>query len=118
LNKRVIRGWPSYTIAKIAGFYSGSYPPNCWRGIFTLVPILRETLNWPKDPPRRNKKSIWAVDTHTCQQKLSLPHKKGQEKQTHWNHTKQEGTGQGQQVAEVKGSKGLKLSCQLSKAQA
>jgi len=20
------------------GFYSGSYPPNCWRGIFTLVP--------------------------------------------------------------------------------
>jgi len=46
-----------------------------------------------------------------------LPHKKGQEKQTHWNHTKQEGTGQGQ-VAEVKESKGLKLSCQLSMAQA
>jgi hypothetical protein len=63
------------------------------------------------------KKHIWAVDTHTCQ-KLSLPHKKGQEKQTLWNHTKQEGTGQGQQVAEVKESKGLKLSCQLSKAQA
>jgi hypothetical protein len=56
--------------------------------------------------------------THTCQQKLSLPHKKGQEKQTHWNHTKQEGTCQGQQVAEVKESKGLKLSFQLSKAQA
>ena len=50
--------------------------------------------------------------------KLSLPHKKGQEIQTHWNHTKQEGTGQGKQVAEVKESKGLKLSCQLSKAQA
>jgi len=49
--------------------------------------------------------------------KLSLPHKKGQEQQTHWNHTRQEGTGQGQ-VAEVKESKGLKLSCQLSKAQA
>jgi len=64
------------------------------------------------------EKSIWAVDTHTCQQKLSLPHKKRQEKQTHWNHTKQEGTGQGQQVAEVKESKGLKLSCQLTKAQA
>jgi hypothetical protein len=29
-----------------------------------------------------------------------LPHKKGQGKQTHWNHTRQEGTGQGQQVAE------------------
>jgi len=42
-----------------------------------------------------------------------LPHKKWQEKQTHWNHKKQEGTGKGQQVAEVKESKGLKLSCQL-----
>jgi len=51
------------------------------------------------------EKSIWAVDTHTCQQKLSLPHKKRQEKQTHWNHTKQEGTGQGQQVADVKESR-------------
>ena len=103
LNKRVIRGWPSYTIAKIAGFYSGSYPPNCWRGIFTLVPILRETLNWPKDPPRRNKKSIWAVDTHTCQQKLSLPHKKGQEKR----RNKHSGTTQNRKE-QAKGSKLLK----------
>jgi len=38
-----------------ARFYSGSYPPNCWRGIFTLVPIPRETtpreaLNCLKEP--------------------------------------------------------------------
>jgi hypothetical protein len=83
-----------------------------------LCPIPRD-IKLAKEPSYlRNEKSIWAVDTHTCQQKLSLPHKKGQEKQTLWNHTKQEGTGQGQQVAEVKESKGLKLSCQLSKAQA
>jgi hypothetical protein len=31
-------------------FYTGSYPPNCWRGIFTLVPIPRGTLNWLKEP--------------------------------------------------------------------
>jgi hypothetical protein len=88
-------------------------------GFYTCADTNWETLNCLKSPPRREtRKNIWAVDTHTCQQKLSLPHKKGQEKRTHWTHTKQEGTGQGQQVAEVKESKGLKLSCQLSKAQA
>jgi hypothetical protein len=32
------------------GFYSGLYPPNCWRGFFTLVPIPRETLSCLKEP--------------------------------------------------------------------
>jgi hypothetical protein len=60
-----------------------------------LCPISRDTELAKKALLAENEKSIWAVDTHTCQQKLSLPHKKGQEKQTLWNHTKQEGTGQG-----------------------
>jgi len=85
---------------------------------YTCAQYQRDTKLPPSPPSRETKKHIWAVDTHTCQQKLSLPHKKGQEKQTLWDHTKQEGTGQGQQVAEVKESKSLKLSCQLSKAQA
>ena len=28
--------WEAYNMLML--FYSGSYPPNCWRGIFTLVP--------------------------------------------------------------------------------
>ena len=30
-------------------FYSGSYPPNCWRGIFTLVPIPKTELATQKE---------------------------------------------------------------------
>jgi hypothetical protein len=30
--------------------YSGSYPPNCWRGIFTLVPTPTDV--WLHSPPR------------------------------------------------------------------
>jgi len=30
------------------GFYSGSYPPNCWRGIFTLVPNTKRDTELAK----------------------------------------------------------------------
>jgi hypothetical protein len=29
-------------------FYSGSYPPNCWRGIFTLVPNTKRDTELAK----------------------------------------------------------------------
>ena len=31
-----------------AQFYSGSYPPNCWRGIFTLVPNTKRDTELAK----------------------------------------------------------------------
>jgi hypothetical protein len=53
--KRKVVFFDSHEDNEKARFYSGSYPPNCWRGIFTLVPIPRETtpreaLNCLKEP--------------------------------------------------------------------
>ena len=87
-----------------------------------MCPISRDTELAKKALLAENEKSIWAVDTHTCQQKLSLPHKKGRRNRhsgTTQNRKEQaKGQNRNRQVAEVKESKGLKLSCQLSKAQA
>jgi hypothetical protein len=68
---------PSYTTKALA-FIDISKPSSIplvstevLEGDFTLVPTPRETPNWLKRAllEEKQERSIWAVDTHTCQQK-------------------------------------------------
>ena len=62
--RSIIRFWNSL-------LYSNNPSTELLEVDFTLVPTPRETLAWLREPSqKRNKKeSIWAVDTHPCQQK-------------------------------------------------
>jgi len=47
LCKVPARSHPTLTTQELQ-FYSGSYPPNCWRGIFTLVPNTKRDTELAK----------------------------------------------------------------------
>ena len=47
LCKVPARSHPTLTTQELQ-FYSGSYPPNCWKGIFTLVPNTKRDTELAK----------------------------------------------------------------------